>query len=234
MDARLYDQFLELLAKMPKLVDRFMFSDIITEDRYGYHKVKTDIIKGLYFNPSFAEIFGYYYQQQTFPSKEDLIKVFQTKQILQPGSPGIGLRKVKGEVDIKVHHTSGKGEQYFLEDIAECFGPAMEALKASRASKEEGLISLPEKARKREKPGKEADDKIQERKQIVGHHIKQKSDFYDPQKFAALLDALDKADIPYPEYRGKKIFNHPWRDVGDNWELKERVIELLNRDRFKK
>ncbi len=84
------------------------------------------------------------------------------------------------------------------------------------------------------KPGQKADEKIQERKEIVKDKIRKHSDFHNPQKFRALLEALDQADIPYPRHRGQEIFNHPWRNVQDNWNFEDQVIELLNRDRWEK
>ena len=91
---------------------------------------------------------------------------------------------------------------------------------------------LPEEARRRKKPGKEADPKINDRKKIVRKHIKRKSDFYDPEIFHKLLSDLDYDRIPPPIAQGKPIFNHRWVDVQDDEFLVDRVIKILNEDRW--
>jgi len=104
------------------------------------------------------------------------------------------------------------------------------------AALEEYRIRNPEKLIKRKKPGVKADRKIKERAKIVRKHMKgkHKSAFYDPDIFHALLSELDYEKISFPIFGDGTTFEHPWVEVQDDPDLKERVIKLLNEDQFQR
>ena len=111
------------------------------------------------------------------------------------------------------------------QHLLDCFNAAKQQINIETMIKE---------FKEHKKPGKKAAEKIQDRKRIVRDHIKRQADFYNSQKFMALLKALDKAKIPSPVFRSKKMFDHSWQYVKGDLILEDRVILLLNRDLYKK
>jgi len=85
------------------------------------------------------------------------------------------------------------------------------------------------------KPGKQADPKVQERREIVKKHVNQKEDFFDRAKKKTLLTEFEKKEIPLPR-NGDGIEKYPglqWMDfMHKSTQWGELANGILNRDRF--
>jgi hypothetical protein len=85
------------------------------------------------------------------------------------------------------------------------------------------------------KPGRQADPKVQERREIVQKHVNHKKDFFDRDKQRALLTAFERKEIPLPR-DGKGIEKYlvvRWTDFMTKPTQWEKLANgTLNRDRF--
>ncbi len=87
----------------------------------------------------------------------------------------------------------------------------------------------------KKKPGRQADPKVQERREIVQKHVNHKKDFFDRDKQRALLTAFERKEIPLPR-DGKGIEKYlvvRWTDFMTKPTQWEKLANgTLNRDRF--
>jgi len=82
------------------------------------------------------------------------------------------------------------------------------------------------------KRGRKALGKINTRKRVVRKFIKRKRDFSDFEIFYKLLSELDYEKIPPPTFGDGTTFSHHWVEVQEDPFLTERVIKVLNEDRW--
>lgn len=86
------------------------------------------------------------------------------------------------------------------------------------------------------KPGRKGDPKIAERREIVRKHIERRRDFEVRSKLEQLFREFDERGIPEPENTDTKtpLFVGPWVQVLSQPGLRRRIVELLNRDRWRR
>ena len=86
------------------------------------------------------------------------------------------------------------------------------------------------------KPGRKANPKIAERKEIVRKHIKPRQDLADHSKLEQLFLEFDQKGIPEPEntHTKTKLFVGLWQEEFFTLTPRERrrIVEILNRDRW--
>jgi len=183
---------------------REVFSQFCNRRRSDLPQVKTPAFKLDLFK--LAGIFYYCNESKADPSPALLMDAVEFRSPLME-------KQFQGHSEILSQH------------LLDCFNAAKQQINIETMIKE---------FKEHKKPGKKAAEKIQDRKRIVRDHIKRQADFYNSQKFMALLKALDKAKIPSPVFRSKKMFDHSWQYVKGDLILEDRVILLLNRDLYKK
>ncbi len=87
----------------------------------------------------------------------------------------------------------------------------------------------------KKKPGRQADPKVQERREIVQKHVNHKKDFFDRDKQRELLTEFEEKEIPLPR-DDKGIEKYPvvrWTDfMNKPMQWKEVAEGILDRDRF--
>ncbi len=92
---------------------------------------------------------------------------------------------------------------------------------------QEEVVAVRQKKRGRKPLGK-----INRRRKIVRKFIKRKRDFNDLTIFHNLVSELDLETIPPLVFADRTTFRHPWVEVQDDENLRERVIKALNEDRW--
>ncbi|MCH7804782.1 MAG: hypothetical protein IH937_11945 [Acidobacteria bacterium] len=121
------------------------------------------------------------------------------------------------------------------EILRDCFSSAMQKLRIDEHIQELVKEST-DTERKRRRPGRPADRKIDQRRVIVRDHIHQSSDFDHKAKLKQLFQKFDEEEIPPPKNdMGVAHFVHPWMELFNKpSHLRERIIKILNRDRWKR
>ena len=157
----------------------------------------------------FRRLFYYSWDQKVPPSKEILVKAVHIK----PTSL-VSLEEVE-------------------DHVAKTFATALEKLRIEEHKQE---ASLPQEAQQKPKPGLEADEKTQQRGEIVRNCIHEKSDFHDEETKQALLKEFEVNEIPLlkdSEGTPKHIGISEWADYIQKSHLWGAAVDdILNRDRF--
>jgi len=108
---------------------------------------------------------------------------------------------------------------------------------ATPIAKAESETSHKEPKKKTErKPGRQADPKVQERREIVQKHVNHKKDFFDRDKQRELLTEFEEKEIPLPQ-NGDGIEKYSWLIKWTDFMHKptqwaKLANGTLNRDRF--
>ena len=121
------------------------------------------------------------------------------------------------------------------ELLRDCFNSAMQKLRIEKHIQERVKEST-DTEKEHRRPGRPADRKIDRRRAIVRDYIRQKSDFHNKAKLKQLFQKFDEEEIPRPKNEmGLAHFAHPWMELLHKPSyLRERVITILNRDRWKR
>ena len=119
--------------------------------------------------------------------------------------------------------------------LRDCFNSAMQKLRIDTHIQEVVQEST-DREKKRPRVGRPANRKIDRRRAIVRDHIHQKSDFDNRARLKQLFQKFDEEKIPpLNNDLGVARFAHPWMELFDKpSHLRERIIKILNRDRWKR